>query len=92
MSLEDLLPFSFGPADLGKDQRLLSSQHHSLILDAAHSPAESALDRLTELALEFANASYSVSTSSTSALAKTRSSDSVSVSRIHSARRVSQYA
>lgn len=59
MSLEDLLPFSFGPADLGKDQRLLSSQHHSLILDAAHSPAESALDRLTELALEFANASYS---------------------------------
>ena len=59
-SMRDLLPYAFGPLQLGNPSRLFSTQEWDLVLQPPDG-YDSNLSSLVVLALEHANRSYSVS-------------------------------
>ena len=65
-SLTNLLPYSFGPRDLGASENLLSTMHHNLTIGGS---AKSATDPLIQAALAAANRSYTPYTDSPSGVA-----------------------
>ena len=65
-SLTNLLPYSFGPRDLGASENLLSTMNHNLTIGGA---AKSATDPLIQAALAAANRSYTPYTDSPSGVA-----------------------